>query len=256
MIGLPPLYAHRFGRVPGPDSSRPALHAALGDGVDGLETDVCLTADGRLVLLHDPWLPTCTTGTGWVHKTAWRDVSRVRLRDRFGAVLPEHPILLDEVLDTVPVGMPLQLDVKTHGDPDLAVATAQAACRLVGRAARDQVEVISFQAAACAAAARLGHRARLIVWADYAPAGLAEWACAAGVPGVCIEHFLLHSQLVDQLREAGLSVTTGTVDDIELAFRVAALGVDSITTDAPTALRAAAGRRAQAGARSTSTILA
>ena len=54
---LPPLYAHRLGRAYGPDSSAAALIGALTAGVDGLETDVCLTADGELVLLHDPVPP-------------------------------------------------------------------------------------------------------------------------------------------------------------------------------------------------------
>jgi glycerophosphoryl diester phosphodiesterase len=62
------------------------------------------------------------------------------------------------------------------------------------------------------------------------------WARDAGVDGVCVEHFLLHSALVDELRVGGLSVTTGTVNDIELARRVARLGVDAITTDCPAAL--------------------
>jgi hypothetical protein len=56
MATLPLLYAHRVGRDPGPDSSRAALRATLAGPVDGLETDACLTADGRLVLLHDPIL--------------------------------------------------------------------------------------------------------------------------------------------------------------------------------------------------------
>ena len=50
---------------------------------------------------------------------------------------------------------------------------------------------------------------------------------------MCVEHFLLHSDLVAQLRAAGLSVTTGTINDIELARRVARLDVDAITTDDP-----------------------
>jgi glycerophosphoryl diester phosphodiesterase len=33
--------------------------------VDGLETDVCLTADGDLVLLNDPLLDVGATLTGW-----------------------------------------------------------------------------------------------------------------------------------------------------------------------------------------------
>jgi glycerophosphoryl diester phosphodiesterase len=78
--------------------------------------------------------------------------------------------------------------------------------------------------------------ARLVAWADYAPAALADWAARAGVGGVCIEHFLLHPALVERLRLRGLSVTTGTVNDAALASRAAALGVDAITTDRPAAL--------------------
>jgi glycerophosphoryl diester phosphodiesterase len=78
--------------------------------------------------------------------------------------------------------------------------------------------------------------ARLIAWADYMPAALAQWAALAGVGGVCIEHFLLHPALVQRLRSDGLSVSTGTINDATLAARAAALGVDAITTDRPAAL--------------------
>ena len=49
VVAIPtPLYAHRLGREPGPDSSRAGLRATLAGPVDGLEADACLTADGRL----------------------------------------------------------------------------------------------------------------------------------------------------------------------------------------------------------------
>jgi glycerophosphoryl diester phosphodiesterase len=234
---LPPLYAHRLGREPGPDSSRAALQATLAGPVDGLETDACLTADGRLVLLHEPWLSGPTTLRGWAHQTLWSDLRRARLRDRHGAPTNETPMLLDELLDDTPRDIPVQVEVKAHGDPELARATAVAVCRAAGgRADRDRVEVLSFHTTACEEAARHGMPARLIAWADYMPAALARWAALAGVGGVCIEHFLLHPALVERLRSDGLSVSTGTINDATLAARAAALGVESITTDRPAAL--------------------
>jgi glycerophosphoryl diester phosphodiesterase len=98
------------------------------------------------------------------------------------------------------------------------------------------VELLSFHTIACEEAARHGMPARLVAWADYAPAALARWAKRADVGGVCIEHFLLHPALLEQLRRGGLSVTTGTVNDAALVARVVALGVDAITTDRPAAL--------------------
>ncbi len=234
---LPPLYAHRLGREPGPDSSRAALRATLAGPVDGLETDACLTADGRLVLLHDPWLSSSTTLRGWAHQTVWSDLRDARLRARDGAPTNETPMLLDELLDDAPGGFPVQVEVKAHGDPELARATAAAVCRVACRRSdRGRVEVLSFHTIACQETVRHGMPARLVAWADYTPAALARWAARAGVGGVCIEHFLLHPALVERLRLGGLSVTTGTVNDATLAARAAAVGVDAITTDRPAAL--------------------
>jgi glycerophosphoryl diester phosphodiesterase len=234
---LPSLYAHRLGREPGPDSSRAALRATLAGPVDGLETDACLTADGRLVLLHDPWLGSSTTLRGWAHQTPWSDLRHARLRDRDGAPTAQTPMLLEELLDDAPGDLAVQVEVKAHGNPDLARATAAAVCRVAGEGAdHGRMEVLSFHTIACEESVRHGMAARLVTWADYAPDALARWAARAGVGGVCIEHFLLHPALVERLRFGGLSVTTGTINDAALAARAAALGVDAITTDRPAAL--------------------
>jgi len=181
---LPPLYAHRLGRDAGPDSSPAALAATLAAGADGLETDVCLTADAQLALLHDPLLELGTTAAGWAHRTTWEALRDARLRDRHGRPTAQRPMRLDDLLDAAPPGLPLQLDVKTHGDPELALATVDAIDARVVPTHRDRVEVLSFHAAACARAAQLGLRARLIVWADYVPEALTAWARATGISGV------------------------------------------------------------------------
>jgi glycerophosphoryl diester phosphodiesterase len=234
---LPALYAHRLGREPGPDSSRAALAATLAGPVDGLETDVCLTADKRLVLLHDPWLSAATTLPGWAHQTPWRELRDCRLRDRHGAATDQTPMLLEELLERTPCDLPLQIEVKAHGDPELARATAAEVSRLAGaQSNRQPVELLSFHTRACEEAARRGLPARLVIWADYAPRALLRWATNARVGGVCIEHFLLHRALVQELQAGGLRVSTGTINDATLAARAASLGVEAITTDRPAAL--------------------
>jgi glycerophosphoryl diester phosphodiesterase len=203
-----------------------------------LETDACLTADGRLVLLHDPWLSSATTLHGWAHQTPWRALRNCRLLDRHGAVTDEAPMLLEELLEQTPRHLHLQIEVKAHGDPALARATAADVCRVAAAQTDSRpVEVLSFHTSACEEAARRGLPARLIIWADYAPRALLRWATNAGVGGVCIEHFLLHRALVERLHAGGLGVSTGTINDATLAARAASLGIEAITTDRPAALQ-------------------
>jgi glycerophosphoryl diester phosphodiesterase len=238
MTRLPPLYAHRLGRDPGPDSSRAALAATLAGPVDGLETDVCVTADRRLALVHDPWLGGATTSHGWAHQIPWRELRDCRLRDRHGAVTDQTPMLLEELLERAPHHLPVQIEVKAYGDPELARTTAAAVCRMANaRTDCRRLELLSFHTGACEEAARQGLPARLIIWADYAPRALLRWARNAGVGGVCIEHFLLSRALVQRLHAGGLAVSTGTINDATLAARAASLGIQAITTDRPAALR-------------------
>jgi glycerophosphoryl diester phosphodiesterase len=148
-------------------------------------------------------------------------------------------MLLEELLDAAPPGLVLQIEVKAYGDPALTRATAAAVSRVVRRPAdRERLEVLSFHVAACEEAARCGLSARLVTWSDYAPDALARWARRSGVAGICIEHFLLHAELVQRLQGKGLSVTTGTINEVALASRAAMLGIDAITTDRPGLLRA------------------
>ena len=230
-----PLIAHRCGRAYGPDSSRRALAATLAGGpLAGVETDVCITRDGALACLHDTYLPLATTVTGWAHERAAAEVLAGRLLDGFGRETDERPLLVDELLDVVPPGLTVQLDVKAHAEESLARRTVSALATLLGRRAdAGRVEVLSFHAAAIEQAVAHGLAARLVIWADYAPAVLARWAADRGLLGVCVEHFLLERPIVAAVRDAGLSITTGTVNDAVIAERVLVHAPDALTCDRP-----------------------
>jgi glycerophosphoryl diester phosphodiesterase len=235
------LIAHRLGRAYGPDNSATALRRSLSGPLEGLETDVCLTADRELVLLHDPLLSLCTNLSGWAHERTADELQRASLLTPDGEPAGEPPMTLDQLLELTPPELIIQVEVKTQSDPGLARETAAAICDRYGRTPeRRRLEVISFHTDACEVAAAAGFRSRLVIWADYAPQVLAGWAMRHGVTGVKVEHFLLSEQLVGILRAANITVSTGTVNDVELLEKVLAAQPRCITTDRPHELRAEA----------------
>jgi glycerophosphoryl diester phosphodiesterase len=235
------LIAHRLGKAYGPDNSATALRRSLAGPLEGVETDVCLTADGELVLLHDPLLSLCTTLSGWAHERTLDELSRSSLLDEGGDPADEPPLMLDQLLEMTPPELIVQVEVKTQSNPELARLTAAAICERYGRShERKRLEVISFHTDACEVAAAAGFRTRLVVWADYAPQVLATWAMRHEITGVKVEHFLLSDVLVGTLRAAGVTVSTGTVNDVELLEKVLAAEPRCITTDRPHELRAEA----------------
>ena len=242
MTTLPALYAHRLGRDAGPDGSRAALTATLATPVDGVECDVCLTADGRLALLHDPWLAAArTTVSGWAHQTPWAAAARrAPARSAGRAHERDADAARGAARRTSGPTSSCRSRSRPTATPPSRARRAVAVCRGRGEPAadRERVEVLSFHVAACEEAARQGLAARLVdVGGLRARTRSRAGQRPAGVGGVCIEHFLLHPDLVDRLRARGLSVSTGTINDPVLATRAACLGVDAITSDRPAALR-------------------
>jgi glycerophosphoryl diester phosphodiesterase len=211
------LFAHRFGRAYGPDSSRLALSSSLGGPVDGLETDCTLTADGGIVLLHDPLLHRGTTMTGWAHDHTAAEISSSFTRDRLGRPSAEHPLLLGQLWPLLgDRELTVQLEVKAICDDALAIRTCRALCEALTidvPPAAVTIEVISFWPAALTVAAAAGLASRLIVAAPHEPTALRCWATDHGISGLILEAEFWADRHLNEWREAGLSVMCGVCND-------------------------------------------
>ena len=83
------LLAHRGYHTGAPENTMAAFDAAVKLGVDGIETDVRLSADGKPVIMHDRVS---------LKKRAIEEITHHELENDVG-----HPVpLLDEVLDAFP----------------------------------------------------------------------------------------------------------------------------------------------------------
>ena len=90
--------------------------AAALTGLDGVELDVHLSADGNLVVLHDPILDRTTDGSGPVAARTLTELRRVRLRDliKGSGYLEEGIPTLQEVLDVLaPSDLEIHIELKT-----------------------------------------------------------------------------------------------------------------------------------------------
>jgi glycerophosphoryl diester phosphodiesterase len=234
MAGRLPVYAHRLGGRYGPESSPASLERTLSAPVDGLEADVVMTSDERVVVLHDPGLSLSTELSGWAHEIGSAELLRARILDRAGEPSDQRPMLLEELLERIPGMIPLQLDVKAYVDQELVRRTVERACEVLHQHGSDQrAEILSFFTVGCVAARSRDVTARLVVWADYAPEALGRWAVARDIAGVAVEGFLFSRELRETMTAFGLTAQVGAVNDADQLERVLPLAPDIVVSDRP-----------------------
>ncbi len=95
----PMLIAHRGASVTAPENTMPAFQLAAQMGADGIELDVMLSRDGKVVVMHDASVDRTTDGSGKVHEMDWEDLRRLDAGGKKDQVFKGTPIpLLAEVL--------------------------------------------------------------------------------------------------------------------------------------------------------------
>lgn len=91
---------HRGDRVHGIENTITAMRLAVEAGVDMIETDVRMTKDGELVLMHDAAVDRTTDGTGLVKDLTLGEIRKLNAAiNSKGAFLPEPPAAFRELLD-------------------------------------------------------------------------------------------------------------------------------------------------------------
>lgn len=230
---VPAVYAHRGSPDPAGGIRENTVEAFLRArrlGADGVELDVRRTADGDLVVHHDPEVP----GLGPVHELH---------SDRLAGSVARLSAAL-AACEGLRVNIELKnLPGEAGFDPGERMAR-EVAELVVASGRQDSVVISSFWPASLDAVHRVDPELAtgLLVagWFDAdacVPMAL-EHGCRALHPHLS----LLDSRLVGAAVEAGLAVATWTVNDHTAIRHVAGLGVDTVITDDVATARAALGR--------------
>ncbi len=243
------IIAHRGASHDAPENTLAAHRLALAQGADRVETDVHLTGDGKLIVIHDKTTQRTTGMTGTVAEMtqdALRalDAGRWKGEGFAGERLP----LLEEQLGLIQEGRGMLVELKSG--PEIVPEFAR-----VVRASgvpTGEITVISFNADTLRAVRRELPNHRTLHVVGFKPIGerkgstppppslenLVAGAVAAGFTGLDLQYtWPLTPAEAESVRAAGLELHVWTVDEPDVARRWIQLGVTSITTNRPGWLR-------------------
>ncbi|GAA0544998.1 glycerophosphodiester phosphodiesterase family protein [Actinomadura livida] len=269
------VHGHRGARGLRPENTLPGFAHALELGVDAIELDVGMSADGTVVLNHDQTLsPVNLTDTApaWPGDPAFPYVGK-RIRDLTAAQLRtldagsrRHeaftqipvpgaaiPTLAETCALLAPTGVTLAVELKTDpGWPVEAVErlTAAVTAVLTSAGVTGRSRILAFDWRVLTEAAR-SHpefpRVALVERKTLAPttrwlAGLpaddpVSAAAKIGADFLSPEHVLTTPELVDQAHSHNLKVAAWTVNTPEEATRLIDYGTDALVTDYPDRLQ-------------------
>jgi glycerophosphoryl diester phosphodiesterase len=246
--GAVEIIGHRGASDSAPENTLRAVNVAWEQGADAVEIDVHLTADGRIVVIHDPTTTRTTGAVGRVAEHTAAGLRRLTIVDRHHSVSSAEKIpTLAEVVQTVPEGKRLFIDVKcgsrivpelnrvlrTSGKPStqlVALTWRFHTARAIKRSLPN-VTVYVLRPA-------IGNPCRFPALQIQLLNRLIRKCYRAGLDGIDVEHTrILSAAAIRYAHQHGMRVTAWTVNSVREARRLQLIGVDGITTDRPLLLR-------------------
>lgn len=232
------LLAHRGASADFPENTLEAFAGAVEQGADGVELDVIRCGSGELVVCHDEWLDRLA-GLRWdVRETPWRKLKRLDVGSRLGFAPARMP-LLDEVFDLLPSSMAINVELKciTTDDHGLSLAVAE---RVHDRRLGERVFLSSFNPLCLIRVARAYPKLMRGYLIDPDHAWIPQawfWLPITALTSVHPHFSQITAERVNRWHARGWAVAAWTVDELDEARRLRALGVEDLITNRPGALR-------------------
>ena len=236
---IPEIIAHRGYSYVAPENTLAAINLAWLVGADAVEIDIYLTTDNHIVLFHDRTTARTTGVDLTVGESSFDQLRALDVGKWKGDQWAGEKIAtLEDALATIPEGKRMFVEIKCHSEiiPHFLEVVDASGCK------DEQVAIICFYEDVIRdiKAIRPSLDAFWLCNPQKAPAEelieIAKSSSADGLDAMVCEEF--NEEFVSKLRSAGMGVYVWTVDDDSEAFRMAALGVDGITTNRPPEIRA------------------
>jgi len=244
--------AHRGGAALWPENSLLAFRESLALGVDALELDLHMTADGEIVVLHDPTLERTTTARGRVRDLKLAELAGVRLKTRDGAVTDERIPTFAQVLDLAALAaVELLPEIKVDANRQRYDGIEEKVLALVrARGLQARTTIQAFQVETIRRLRELEPKARTMllvargdVERDRArPAEAVGRARDLGATDLGMNHRLIDADVMAAARAAGVRVSAWTVNEEADIRRMVDLGVDVVMSDRPDVAKKVCGR--------------
>ncbi len=245
----PVVIAHRGASYDAPENTLASTRLGWAQGADAVETDVRLTKDGKIIVLHDK---NTKRTTGRDAEIAQLTFDEARALDagtwRHPDYAAERLPMLEEQIALIPSGKRMFVELKVGP----AIVEELKRTLKHARATEQNVTIISYNYETLREVRkRLPEYRTLYLMRhrkpDQMPADAGRQptideviaqAKAAGLTGLDLQHtWPLSADDAKRIRDAGLELHVWTVDDPAIARRWIGLGVASITTNRPGWLR-------------------
>ncbi|MCA9951976.1 MAG: hypothetical protein KDE48_20140 [Anaerolineales bacterium] len=226
----PLIIGHRGASVDAPENTLAAFYLAIEQGADGIELDVQLSADGKIVIFHDDDVTRVSKGQGKVKNMTLSQLKALDLG--YGQKIPT----LDELFEMLGPTALYNIEIKDFrlGDHGLETAVAD---RVAAHNLASHVLISSFNPLAVRRANRLCGKATPT--GLLREAGLSQYSyLIAPADADHPHHTMVNANYMAWAKKRGQRVNVWTVDDPVEARRLADLGVDGIITNKPAFLRA------------------
>lgn len=223
----PAIFAHRGASASAPENTLAAFRLALAQRPDGIELDVHLSADGKVVVIHDHNLSRTTNGAGLVHHTRLEELRRLDAGQ--GEVIPT----LDEVLALVGDQVILNIELKGFIQTGGRLAAETLACVRSHGLGRS-ILYSSFDFRNLLRIRRMNPDAALGMLFDRGlTARLTRALCVPLIKPWSLHphHTNVDDRFLTRAHQSGRPVIAYTVNRPEDLRRLFALGIDGIFTD-------------------------
>ena len=224
------VIGHRGWPARYPENTLAGFRAAVRAGVDAIELDVHLSADDRVVVIHDERTGRVADRDLDVRASTLDELKTLDVGATFDpAFTGERIPTLEEVIDAVDRSTPFLVEVKEPGETTerLNVQLLPLVDALAGR-----VTVQSFDADYLRAFRALRPDVPTGYLCDASPEALATTR-AIGCSGFHPSWNTLTGEITRDARDAGLSLYVWNVRTVEDCRRVLDLDVDSVVVDHP-----------------------
>lgn len=114
----PIIFAHRGASAHAPENTLAAFELALAQGADGIELDVKLSADGHVVVIHDPTTDRTTGAYGRVKDLSLAELRGLNAGSFYSANFSTEKIpMLEEVFETFGKKIFINVELTNYNTP-------------------------------------------------------------------------------------------------------------------------------------------